>query len=161
MQAMENREHPTPAPGGAEPEPSFVRRTVRVIGYTLLGAAVAIPAICLYLGRKALTGKRSAEKPSSADVPSRPAVPIPITLDPVPQQVEVAAKFRAAADEPAAVPVHPAAPVPPYVASTESDKFHVPSCRWARQIQAQHRVTFGDREDAVAQGYTPCGSCSP
>ncbi len=122
---------------------SFARRMMGAIGFTLLGVAVAVPAICLYLGRRErIRGRSSKSQPS--DDAAAPAEPILITLVP-----------DSAADTPAAEPM------PPYVASSERDRFHVPSCRWARRIRQEHRLVFEHREDAIAEGYVPCGTCSP
>ncbi|MGC9350336.1 MAG: hypothetical protein ACP5JG_19495 [Anaerolineae bacterium] len=50
---------------------------------------------------------------------------------------------------------------PAYVASEDSDRFHVPTCRWARQIKPENRIELPDRETALRKGYIPCGSCQP
>ena len=35
-----------------------------------------------------------------------------------------------------------------YVGSSNSNKYHRTSCRWARKIKASNLVSFGSREDA-------------
>lgn len=54
------------------------------------------------------------------------------------------------------------APAITYVLNTSSKKFHDPDCAGAARISAQNRQeTTASREDLLAQGYTPCGTCQP
>ena len=49
-----------------------------------------------------------------------------------------------------------------YVINTNTHKFHLPDCGSAKEIKPQNRKEFtGTREEAVAQGYDPCGRCNP
>lgn len=48
-----------------------------------------------------------------------------------------------------------------YVGSSESDKYHYPSCRWTSTINDGNLVHFDTEEEATAAGYLPCGSCKP
>lgn len=48
-----------------------------------------------------------------------------------------------------------------YVGSTDSDKYHYPSCRAAKKIDAGNEIWFGSKEEAQAAGYSSCGICSP
>lgn len=49
-----------------------------------------------------------------------------------------------------------------YVLNTSSKKFHKPDCAGAARIAAQNRQeTTDSREDLLAQGYSPCGTCQP
>lgn len=135
------------------------------MGLALLGAAVLIPAVCFYLskylikqGRDSLKSQRaSARDTARFREGHRPSerIQIPIgeaqpSIDDKPEDVT--------GDTPQQAPSPATAP---FVGSNERDKFHVPTCRWARQIQEVHRISFITREDAIAKGYTPCGSCKP
>lgn len=56
----------------------------------------------------------------------------------------------------------PAANVFTYVINTDSRKFHYPSCPRAKKISDANRSEYtGTRDDLIAQGYSPCGSCDP
>lgn len=46
-----------------------------------------------------------------------------------------------------------------YVASKNSDKYHVPDCGSARNISEQNKIYFDTAEDAEAAGRSPCGVC--
>ena len=46
-----------------------------------------------------------------------------------------------------------------YVGNAGSKKFHLPDCASAKDIQADKRVEFESRAQAVAEGYEPCGRC--
>ena len=48
-----------------------------------------------------------------------------------------------------------------YVGSTNSDKFHSPSCGHAHRIKSGNMITFSSRQEAISAGYSPCKSCSP
>ena len=48
-----------------------------------------------------------------------------------------------------------------YVGSSESDKAHVPTCRWTSEINDTNLVHFDSEEEAEAAGYSACGSCKP
>lgn len=42
-----------------------------------------------------------------------------------------------------------------FVGSKNSDKYHLPTCSWARRIKPANRVCFSSEEDARSKGYTP------
>jgi methylphosphotriester-DNA--protein-cysteine methyltransferase len=46
-----------------------------------------------------------------------------------------------------------------FVASRNSDKYHVASCKMAQNISAENKVAFASAEDAKKAGYTPCKAC--
>lgn len=48
-----------------------------------------------------------------------------------------------------------------YVGNSNSYKFHIEGCRAEQKIRADHRVYFDTREEAINDGYTPCGICHP
>lgn len=48
-----------------------------------------------------------------------------------------------------------------FVGSTESDKYHYPTCRWAEKILKENEIWFNTVEEAKNVGYKPCGVCNP
>lgn len=46
-----------------------------------------------------------------------------------------------------------------YVGSVESDKYHYPGCRWAKNINPENEIWFKTIEEAQNKGYKPCGTC--
>lgn len=48
-----------------------------------------------------------------------------------------------------------------YVGSSKSDKYHLPTCRYAKEIKTDNLLKFKDKEAAEAAGYVPCGVCKP
>jgi len=48
-----------------------------------------------------------------------------------------------------------------FVGSKNSNKYHNPLCYWTGQISIENRIWFANPENAVNQGYIPCGSCNP
>lgn len=47
------------------------------------------------------------------------------------------------------------------VGSSASDKYHVESCRWAKEIKESNLVYFDSIDHAKESGYVACGTCSP
>lgn len=49
-----------------------------------------------------------------------------------------------------------------YILNTNSKKFHYPDCSSVDQMNESNKQEFyGTREEAIAQGYDPCGRCNP
>ena len=48
-----------------------------------------------------------------------------------------------------------------YVGNAGTEKFHLPDCASAQNIQEENRVVFLARIQAVLSGYEPCGRCKP
>lgn len=48
-----------------------------------------------------------------------------------------------------------------YVGSKKSNKYHYPSCRWAKKIKPYNLVTFQSAKEAQEAGYIPCKVCRP
>lgn len=52
-------------------------------------------------------------------------------------------------------------PALPYVGNLTSKKFHLITCDNAQKMKRSNRISFATREDAIAEGYVPCGLCEP
>lgn len=49
-----------------------------------------------------------------------------------------------------------------YIVNRKSGKFHYPSCNGVQSMNQNNKIDFyGTREEAIAEGYTPCGMCDP
>lgn len=48
-----------------------------------------------------------------------------------------------------------------YVGSIKSNKYHFPSCRYAKSILPENQIWFANAAEAQAAGYVPCGVCKP
>lgn len=46
-----------------------------------------------------------------------------------------------------------------FVGSKNSDKYHLPNCRYAANIKLENRVCFSSKEEAENKGYKPAGCC--
>jgi len=46
-----------------------------------------------------------------------------------------------------------------FVGSKNSNKYHLPTCRWAKRIKPENIVCFKSTEDAVAKNYQPDKGC--
>lgn len=49
----------------------------------------------------------------------------------------------------------------PYIASRKSDKYHLPSCKWAKRIKDSNRIRFNSVREAENAGYKACEVCGP
>ena len=48
-----------------------------------------------------------------------------------------------------------------YIGNIKMNKFHRPSCRWAKKISSGNRIIFLTREGALKKDYDPCRVCKP
>jgi len=48
-----------------------------------------------------------------------------------------------------------------YVGSKNSNKYHRPSCRWAKRIKTSNLVVFKTRKEAKDAKYITCKVCKP
>ena len=48
-----------------------------------------------------------------------------------------------------------------YVGNKNSHVFHLPTCSGAKSMSEKNRVELKSRDEAIAQGYTPCSMCDP
>ena len=48
-----------------------------------------------------------------------------------------------------------------YIGNRNSMKFHYPDCPSVADMAEHNKVPLASREDAIALGYKPCGSCKP
>lgn len=49
-----------------------------------------------------------------------------------------------------------------YILNVSSHKFHLPSCSQVASMSEANKETYtGDRDDLLAEGYSPCGTCKP
>jgi hypothetical protein len=46
-----------------------------------------------------------------------------------------------------------------FVGSKNSNKYHLPTCRWAKNIKPENVVCFSSAEDALKKGYQPDKNC--
>ena len=46
-----------------------------------------------------------------------------------------------------------------FVASKNSDKYHLTTCATAAKITPENKITFASKEDAEKAGYKPCQIC--
>lgn len=121
--------------------------------------------VLLLTGCAAKTTKREPDKEretetiavTDAKVGSSPEVPEP--EEPIVQEqpeVPIAPSF----DEPVAETTSQKSSGV-YVGSIDSDKYHNPSCRFAKEILPENEIWFDSIEDAQNSGYSPCGGCHP
>lgn len=48
-----------------------------------------------------------------------------------------------------------------YYGSVTSTKFHVDSCHWTDKILSDNLIVFASTDEAILEGYEPCGTCKP
>lgn len=46
-------------------------------------------------------------------------------------------------------------------ASKKSNKYHYPTCQWAKKIKEENLIIFKTPEEAIKSGYIPCKVCRP
>ena len=73
------------------------------------------------------------------------------------ERIKKAAPFPEKGSTETAIPETEAA----YVGNKNSMKFHYPNCSGAQSMKSKNKVYFSSREEAINQGYLPCGKCEP
>ena len=125
------------------------------------------------------------EEPAPVEQPEEPSIVVeesseeeapemddPVEVEPPVQEgsVQEVPVVEAPAEEPAEAPAPTVDPEQAfreslkqytYVGSSESDKAHIPTCRWTSEINDSNLVHFDSEEEAEAAGYSACGSCKP
>jgi len=48
-----------------------------------------------------------------------------------------------------------------YVGSSQSNKYHLVDCKWAKKISPKNLVKFKTVAEAKKAGYVPCKVCKP
>ncbi len=48
-----------------------------------------------------------------------------------------------------------------YIGNSDSKKYHLASCRYAKSIDQNVAVNFSSKSDLDALGYSPCRVCNP
>ena len=48
-----------------------------------------------------------------------------------------------------------------YVGSSQSNKYHIVDCKWAKKISGKNLVKFKTVAEAKKAGYVPCKVCNP
>lgn len=49
----------------------------------------------------------------------------------------------------------------PYIGNRNTKKFHHFNCTSVNDMKGSNKVSFSSREDAINEGYAPCGRCDP
>lgn len=107
----------------------------------------------------------SSPQPAGTPEPSETETPL-VTAAPTPSP----SPRPAAAPEPASSPDPTPSPTPlpaalpqsgTYVGSVDSNKYHIPSCRYAKAILPKNEIWFDSSAQAQAAGYSACKVCKP
>ncbi len=61
--------------------------------------------------------------------------------------------------QPAPSTTSPSVNTQTYVASKNSDKYHLPWCSGAKRITEENKIWFATKDEAKSAGYTPAGNC--
>ena len=49
----------------------------------------------------------------------------------------------------------------PYIGNMNTHKFHDYDCASVNDINESNKISFSSREEAIDEGYKPCGRCDP
>ena len=68
---------------------------------------------------------------------------------------------RAVTAAPASQPTETPTPAVVYIGNRRSGVFHKPSCSSVSQMNSSNKVPLYSRQQAIDDGYRPCGRCHP
>lgn len=105
----------------------------------------------LSFGAGMLQGKGMETKPVVIEIPSAPA-PVVASDEAVSGNKVSLAAASVRSSTPVAVSEKGACV---FVGSRNSDKYHLPTCSFAKRIKPENRVCFATKEDAEKRGYKP------
>lgn len=155
-------------PFPAQEPPTRNRGANHVLKLILIGSAIGLILVMMIELIDSMQARRASQTPSSAIITDAPSHTIsedfdsaltrfdPAVEDAVPASLELNEQ------EPTLEPDPTPAPVYTYVVNTNTGKFHNPGCSSVSKIKDKNKTVFtGTREDLIAQGYSPCGSCKP
>lgn len=74
---------------------------------------------------------------------------------------KVAEEYGPSASWSSSISFDPGASEAPYVGNAASKYFHRLACRNAKKMRVSNRVPLQTREQALAEGFVPCGICDP
>lgn len=109
--------------------------------------------VCIAMALIAVLSMPAKEAPSSVITETR-ITQSPVTATAAPAPVETDATQPESTDDGGAVSGR-------FVASSKSDKYHLPDCSSAGRISSENKIWFDSAEEAEASGYSPCGRCKP
>lgn len=108
-----------------------------------------------------LHGQKWQQKPLIIEKPAQ-AEAIAVENQTPPQAQNSALEGQKQAETELNTPQTPSTPVGvncAFVGSKNSDKYHLPSCTFAKRIKPENTVCFKSEEEAKSRGYAPCGTC--
>ena len=109
------------------------------------------------------TGSAETEPAETEPVVTEPAVAEPAVAEPEVAEPEVAEPEVAEPEvaEPVEKPAEKTTedPGPQFFGNTDSLVFHRPECRYSKNKSCT--AVFNARENAIQDGYKPCGACKP
>jgi hypothetical protein len=141
------------------------QKFAQVLILILLGAVLATQALVLTGLR--VSGPLAASSLAVREPQVNLGEKLGLTGKAEPKRAEKAASPAASATGAAAPGVKPEASAPPeetevlLVGSKTSNKYHYPTCKWAKTIRPERIITFKSVADAKAHGYIPCPVCKP
>lgn len=104
--------------------------------------------------------KVNSVEPLPSPLPSAEAA-APLALASAPESGQAAPVAESAPATEAKAETEEPAESGEYVGSTESDKYHYPSCYAAEKILPENEIWFATENEAAASGYSPCAICKP
>lgn len=109
--------------------------------------------VCIAMALIAVLSMPAKEAPSSV-ITETHITQSPVTATAAPAPLETDAAQPESTDDGGAVSGR-------FVASSKSDKYHLPDCSSAGRISSENKIWFDSAEEAEASGYSPCGRCKP
>ena len=114
---------------------------------------LAVILLCLYACNSATTPSNSASITSNLlSSPSTVVKPQTVTDSSLPTSNQ---------PSPSITPTQSETSATRFVGSVKSDKYHYPSCQWAKKISQKNEIWFSSTNEAKAKGYVPCKVCKP
>ncbi|MCX6763141.1 MAG: hypothetical protein NTZ97_00175 [Candidatus Moranbacteria bacterium] len=102
-------------------------------------------------------GKGNPESPIVIEKPSPSSKIEPQAANPAPASADT--PFVQSSQNLSSVPAQPETKNCAFVGSKNSNKYHLPTCQYAKRIKPENIVCFSSVEDAVSKNYLPDKGC--
>ncbi len=105
-----------------------------------------------------LKGQKTVQNPLIIEKPAESTVPIENASNPSVQGVSKAQNLPSETKkDPSEISTLPQNCA--FVGSKNSNKYHLPTCRYAKNINPENRVCFSSQDEAKSKGYLPDKNC--
>jgi hypothetical protein len=128
-------------------------KIILIIGFILV--AIVSFEVGILRGQKIEKNPLIIEKPTEIQIAQNPTNQVPLEAQKTPQEVKNSPESANTSSQ--IVPTGSQNCV--FVGSKNSNKYHLPTCRWAKNIKPENQICFSGENEAKLKGYVADKNC--